>query len=1498
MRRPDRYRSHPVLLGANDNPLPSNRHLGETGAVHVFVSAVSHQFEACREALARDLRDRGANVTLQSEFSQHPRSLLEKLQAYIDACDCVVALIGDAYGAEPPPDLIPHAPQRSYTQWEYCLALGERLDGSTAEPKTVYVYLADPVFLSVNAVSQPALLGANQANFRNRILRSGKDYSTFQSLDQLRRKVQRDLVFSVPGENRAPPERRSASSALSSYLEAVARYCEIDGPLAAPLWVTRKLKPLPLLEPKASTSGHAPDDDLRRRPYTSVASLSMDEALRFPLVSIEAGPGIGKSTLLKQAVRASLDAAGQATPLIPVLVPARLLVEHDGSLAAALHAAVTRTLHLDLRTPLPLDFFDSHPPGATARWLLLIDALDEILDSGERRQIVHQLTGLRNSGFHVVITARAFSDEVKTRFAAVDGRLFELPPFDDVQLAEFADASFGKDTPSARTFVMELGTERLAFLGRVPLFVAMAAAIYTQRPHEALPTSRASLYQRFVTLSLAGSAATAALADFRQRWVATGGGNSSNEPGSLFSQRRYILQHTAVAHRRDPRLPLAAQASSAAVVTAVSATMDTGWRQERMAELLATTGLVHRHEGQQEFLHQSLIDYLTAEADGGQWPTMQEIEQNAESPRSDVLLFRVGARALVEDAEPYLVSVLTNANRDSEAVLFCALAIADGITVSERLRIDVGERLIDWLGLLWNISDETWRAVSRYPAGESLRDRIATFGSRDERAAECLARMSAVTQLIRLARDPHAYAQARMIACREWIRHAPEDAIPTALDLMMNVNFGSRVRTEAVEVLAPVLDPSLQRGLAIRISRADDDDSSATETAPMLARLGAADYARDILLARVRDVDRRDYNRRHVPLARLAAALHEREYSAPALALLTDRNYDVWTRSELAKGLVQAGLADSVCRELDTVDLDTIAGVIPADELTRMQDGQWVESAAHERRYSDRLLSSIVFHSFWHECETVLPRIADDALAAPAVRAHAAAKLPRGPRDRAILQALRSDGSLDPLLRALSFEPMVMGRLEEFWHLVRLFASEGTSALRRQTWSQSARGAWRKAVGVSRSIIYAPLRGYRMVRSFLRLVHVHNQARGEDYVRVAAAWLAVLGDPEVLAALLAKRVRQRAEARNDAGALPLTILLALGRTDFLLQLIREDSISPRLFGIAVASLKSTDPFERGRWWEFVCRAEGLEEHWRMNGIRELEKDKAANRLSSIAADRVAIAWVRVAALRALGRLGAIDVIDAVVRGGEADDWIAFESLETLAAAGADTALASVATDHTLSSAARMRAAICMSGRGSSARLEEIASLMADTSALHQVALDLTRAEQFAAAGERAVTIERTFIRTRIPSDWELVPDEETKRFVSANGLSGVRCLVLAVGPSLDGYSPNFLVIVSERADGSFPDRLIGAEVSSHPKLTAVAQSSVHYGNHRGHLFESELVLEETVAAQLVFAVEKPWPCFLVFTDVARRFPRSRLIAEAIFLRTEFVDDWSASRQLT
>jgi hypothetical protein len=107
---------------------------------------------------------------------------------------------------------------------------------------------------------------------------------------------------------------------------------------------------------------------------------------------ILAGPGAGKSTLLRTALVEKLRGWPLTDREVPVLVRADALTG-DRSLAESIAAAVTADL-ADPTAPgqaWPTEFFDA-PPLPGARWLVLVDGLNEIADGPARRGVLRKLT--------------------------------------------------------------------------------------------------------------------------------------------------------------------------------------------------------------------------------------------------------------------------------------------------------------------------------------------------------------------------------------------------------------------------------------------------------------------------------------------------------------------------------------------------------------------------------------------------------------------------------------------------------------------------------------------------------------------------------------------------------------------------------------------------------------------------------------------------------------------------------------------------------------------------------------------------------------------------------------------------------------------------------------------------------------------------------------------------------------------------------------------------
>src|SRR5262245_14930187 len=113
-------------------------------SVRIFLSTVSDEFRAYREALRHELTRPNVEVKIQEDFKDLGKGTLDNLDGYIAQCDAVVHLVGGMTGSAPPelslralrkkyPDLADKLPplnvalrggvSLSYTQWEAWLAL-------------------------------------------------------------------------------------------------------------------------------------------------------------------------------------------------------------------------------------------------------------------------------------------------------------------------------------------------------------------------------------------------------------------------------------------------------------------------------------------------------------------------------------------------------------------------------------------------------------------------------------------------------------------------------------------------------------------------------------------------------------------------------------------------------------------------------------------------------------------------------------------------------------------------------------------------------------------------------------------------------------------------------------------------------------------------------------------------------------------------------------------------------------------------------------------------------------------------------------------------------------------------------------------------------------------------------------------------------------------------------------------------------------------------------
>ncbi|MFC7380766.1 trypsin-like peptidase domain-containing protein [Sphaerisporangium rhizosphaerae] len=362
-----------------------------------------------------------------------------------------------------------------------------------------------------------------------------------------------------------------------------------------------------------------PEED--RRPSAGLAQPFEQVFEQHDHLVIEGAAGLGKTTLGRMLVRhfakALLDGKAQEGEalLVPVMLPARVLALHlRGGWPEALRASVTA----EYGPPdgeVAASLFTGKVSGR--RWLVVVDALDEIPDQDDRERL---LTALASrfpgddgpAGF--LVTTRPLSPGEIDRLRGPGVGFYELQPFDEDALVQFTRNWFDPDdTPAGNAAAEEfLRQVRLAGLEEVlvvPLLATVAAHLHQSRRDRPLPAGRYELYEeyigRYAQARIEAGASSLATLD-----EVPGGPRLAEW---LYEHRVALMEALATAYTTTETPLMDVARRFLADHAPMPARMPLDW-ESALAEWLSQTGVLSRSRTRLRFLHQTFAEHLAATA--------------------------------------------------------------------------------------------------------------------------------------------------------------------------------------------------------------------------------------------------------------------------------------------------------------------------------------------------------------------------------------------------------------------------------------------------------------------------------------------------------------------------------------------------------------------------------------------------------------------------------------------------------------------------------------------------------------------------------------------------------------------------------------------------------------------------------------------------------------------------------------------------------------------
>jgi HEAT repeat protein len=455
-------------------------------------------------------------------------------------------------------------------------------------------------------------------------------------------------------------------------------------------------------------------------------------------VLLVGGPGAGKSAMVARTVADSalaLSDGRAGTPACSYAVAVHAADLIDQQLADAVAACCKRDLNIDVEP----DLFAAEPlPGG--RWRVLVDGLDEILDASARAVVLGKLQVLIREpprAHEFLITTRPLAaDEMSVlRSTGIDE--YDLRPFDGDDLARFAERWFATRRPQhereaarAQTamFLARIAGARLSIVTRIPLLANIAAIVFETTRDGELPTSRAALYEQFITHLLHCRQEQEQAREEAQAALRGHGGPGDRLASWLTTDYNQtvdgMLDHLGDLYLRQPDTDLL-HAAGAYLATKTAedlvAILPDGTRLLR--DLLLAAGVFDTRGDRLEFIHQSYAEFLASRHRAADFDIDDWRRQAIDPATRGIAAFAAARRT---DSDSLIACLMTGSPPDP---LAAGLLIADGVTSSRATRDDVLDALVTELRCESPVAPQCLTVLRELAVEADVLDRLHTLAA-------------------------------------------------------------------------------------------------------------------------------------------------------------------------------------------------------------------------------------------------------------------------------------------------------------------------------------------------------------------------------------------------------------------------------------------------------------------------------------------------------------------------------------------------------------------------------------------------------------------------------------------------------------------------------------------------------------------------------------------------------------------------------------------------